>query len=86
MIAYSSYCLIYNDRDTWLGCEQTRKDSEERKTSSHRVWEFNIPLSALGRSALILEFQKLGMSMLTRESCVSVGPANFFLQDPCVYD
>lgn len=56
------------------------------KTSSNRVLEFNIPLSALGRPALILEFQKLGMSRLTRESRVSVGPAIFFLQDLRVYD
>ena len=56
------------------------------KTSSNRVLEFNISLSALGRPALILEFQKLGMSRLTRESRVRVGPAIFFIQDLRVCD
>lgn len=86
MIVCTPYCHVYSDRETWLECEQTRKYSEEMKTSSNRVLEFNISLSALGRPALILEFQKLGMSRLTRESRVRVGPAIFFIQDLRVYD
>lgn len=80
MIVCTSYCHVDNDRETWLECEQTRKGSEGMKTFSNRVWEFNIKVPVLVGSALNLELQKLGMSRLTRESRVCVGPALFFLQ------
>ena len=82
----TSYCHVDNDLETWLECEQTRKGSAGMKTFSTRVWEFNIKVPASVGSALILEPQKLGMSRLTSESRVCVGPALFFLQAWRVYD
>ena len=82
MIVCTPYCHVYNDRETWLECEQTRKYSEEVKTSGDRVLEFNIPLSALGRPALILEFQKPGHAQAYQRKPCPCGPCNFLPPGP----